>query len=98
MNEFAAYPQAVPGGYRVMMRFAKDGKPKPLLTGGERSHIFSTREDALEACTKHLLAYMNGNYRRDGERMERYASADALFKPVFRKGRKIEVERRRAAV
>lgn len=26
MNKYSAYPQPVPGGYRVMMRFARDSQ------------------------------------------------------------------------
>jgi hypothetical protein len=97
VNEFSAYPQPVPGGYRVMLRFAKDGKPKPLMCAEDRPHIFPTEGQAWAACTHHLLAYMNGHFRRDGAVIEAKSKADALFnlKPIRTKGRVIAVERRR---
>lgn len=93
MNEFSAYPQPVPGGYRVMMRFAKDGKPKPLMAPGDKPEIFQTERDAWQECCRHLLKYMNGpEYRRDGARIDpTRCKAEALFK----RGKRIEVERRR---
>jgi len=38
MNMFSAYTQPVPGGYRVMLRFSKDGHPKPVMDAGDKPH------------------------------------------------------------
>ncbi len=96
MNEFAGYTKAVPGGHWGMLRFARDGHPKPIMGKGE-PHVFPTEVEALRAVNKHLVGYMNGpEYRRDGAKIEATSSGDAMFpglKPIFRKGKRIAVER-----
>ncbi|NLS06259.1 hypothetical protein HGP14_23315 [Rhizobium sp. P32RR-XVIII] len=63
-------------------------------------NLHPTEVEALRAVNKHLLAYFNGDYRRDGAKLEASSAGDALFpglKPIFRKGKRIEVERKGAA-
>jgi hypothetical protein len=96
MNEFAGYTRPVPGGHWAMLRFARDGKPKPIMGKGEKPHVFPTEVEALRAVNRHLLAYFNGDYQRSGEKLQATSKADALFpelRPIFRKGKKISVER-----
>lgn len=97
MNEFAGYTRPVLGGHWAMLRFARDGKPKPIMGEGEKPVVFPTEIEALRAVNRHLLAYFNGDYRRDGAKMEANSAGDALFpdlKPIFRKGKRIEVARK----
>lgn len=95
MNEFQAYPRATIQGFVVMLRFAKDGEAKPLLERGEKPRIFPTEKEALSECVTTLLRYMNGNYRCESMVAETpMQRADRAFKPIYRKGRKIEVERK----
>jgi len=101
MNHFAAYAQPVPMGYRVMIRFAQHGRPKPVMDKGDKPKVFQTKLEATEEALRHLLAYMNTEYLRCGE----FAStakneAEALFpslKPIRKNGKVIPVERKRAA-
>ncbi len=98
MNEFAGYTKTVPGGHWGMLRFARDGQPKPIMGEGGAPVVFPTEIEALRAVNRHLLKYFNGEYLRDGAKAERFAAADKLFslKPIRKGGKVIEVERRRA--
>lgn len=108
MNCFAAYPRPLPGGgFWAMIRLARDARPKPIMDKGERPVIYPTELEAQKACTKHLLAYFNGDLRRDGKTISaRLSAAEALFpgltKPtlVRQKGSsrftKVETVRKRA--
>jgi hypothetical protein len=58
-NQYSAYPQPVPGGFRVMMRFARDSHPRPLMGEGEKPVIYPTEGAAWKACAHHLLRYLN---------------------------------------
>jgi len=93
-NRFDAYPEPLAGGcYRVMLRFAKDGEPKPLLERGDTPRIFQTEKEAWKASTESLVAYMNGNLRSE-IMADQTTPADALFpslKPIRRNGRVIPV-------
>lgn len=101
MNEFAGYTVPVFGGHWAMLRFARDGKPKPIMGEGEKPIVFPTELEALRAVNAHLLRYFNGvdnhEFRRDGAKLERYASAEALFNlpPIPTKRRVLEVGRKR---
>lgn len=95
MNRYSAYPQPVPGGFRVMMRFARDSHPKPLMAEGDKPAIFATESAAWKACAHHLLQYLNFPIV-GGEcegtptiRQARKSAADRLF----RKGKEIQIER-----
>jgi hypothetical protein len=63
---------------------------------GEKPKVFPTEIEALRRSIA-ICQPISGNYRRDGMRVEAKSTADALFKLVFRKDTKIEVDRRRAA-
>lgn len=101
MNCFAAYTREVPGGFWVMLRFARDGRPKPVMGEGDKPIIYPTKLEATEQAMKHLLAYMNSEYLRCGETASAAHSAgDNLFptlKPIRKNGRVIQVSRKRAA-
>lgn len=95
MNQFAGYVQEVPMGYRAMLRFAKDARPNPIMGEGGRPVIFATEAEAWREVTKHLLAYFNGDLRRDGETLLAHRQAAEM---LFRPGKKpIPVETRRRA-
>ncbi|MFC6487343.1 hypothetical protein [Nitratireductor sp. GCM10026969] len=103
MNEFAGYTRPLPcGGHWAMLRFARDARPKPLQGEGGRPIVFPSEIEALRAVNKHLLAYFNGELRRDGETLSTVQSAaNALFPTLVRqKGSsrltKVETVRRRA--
>ncbi|MBB2699792.1 UNVERIFIED_ORG: hypothetical protein GGI66_004486 [Rhizobium esperanzae] len=96
MNRFSAYPQPVPGGFRCMMRFARDARPKPLMAEGDRPQVFPDELAATKAALHHVLAYLNGNLVCSGEieggsvKEAKFAAAD---RKLFRGGGKIvEVE------
>jgi hypothetical protein len=62
-----------------MLRFARDGKPKPILGEGERPIVFPSELEALKAVNHHLLAYFNGSMVRDGVKIEARSKAEAMF-------------------
>ncbi len=97
MNEYAGYPHPVPSGWWAMLRFARDGKPKPIMGDGDKPIVFPTETEALREINRHLLRYFNGQYLRDGAKAERFLAADAIFslKPIRRGGKVIEVAQRR---
>lgn len=97
MNEFAGYTRPVPGGHWGMLRFARDGQPKPIMGEGGAPVVFPTEIEALRAVNRHLLRYFNGEYLRDGAKAERYAAADSLFnlRPIRKNGKVIEVSSNR---
>lgn len=98
MNHFAAYTQQVPGGFWVMLRFARDGRPKPVMGEGDKPIIYPTKLEATERALQDLLAYMNSEYLRCGETASTAKSkAEALFptlKPIRKNGKVIPVERK----
>lgn len=96
MNEFSGFTRPVPGGHWAMLRFARDGQPKPLMDG-DKPFVFPSEVEALRAVNRHLLAYFNGAYRRDGAKIDAKCRAEKLFnlKPIRSKGKVIPVERRR---
>ena len=92
-NQFQAFPESVPGGYRIMLRFPKDGQPKPVLSAPGCPQIVQTKAEAWEECTRHILKWMNGNLRSESMAGE-VCKADLLFpglKPIRRNGRVIPV-------
>lgn len=99
MNKYSAYPQPVPGGFRVMMRFARDSHPKPVMGPEEKPVIYPTETAAWKACAHHLLAYLNfpilgGETTAPSIKDARREAADKLFRGG---GRVVEVERREIA-
>lgn len=95
MNEFAGYTRPVPGGHWALLRFARDGKAKPIMGEGKKPIVFPTEIEALRAVNFHLLAYFNGNYRRDGEVI--YAARSAADRLFTGAGKTVEIEQRRSA-
>lgn len=79
MNEFAGYTRPVPGGHWGMLRFAREGKPKRIMGERDKPLAFETELEALRALTKHLLSHFNGDYRRDGAKIQASSACDALF-------------------
>ena len=99
MNKFSAYSQPVPGGFRCMIRFARDAKPKPLMAEGDKPQVFPDELAATKAALHHVLAYFNGNLICSGEiaggsiKEARRVAADRLFTGG---GKTVDVERRSA--
>ncbi|NEH72305.1 hypothetical protein [Rhizobium leguminosarum] len=102
MNEFDGYAHPLRGGgWRAMLRFARDAKPKPLLDKGGDPIWYEDELTATKAALRHVLAYFNGNLVSSGEiaggtiHLARRAKAERLF----RKGGKIvEVSRVRSGI
>lgn len=98
MNCFSAYVREVPRGYWAMLRFARDGKPKPVMGEGGAPIVYPTKLEATEEALKHLLAYMNNEYLRIGETASSTRSEqEKAFGTIFNKGKAIQVERKKAA-
>ena len=102
MNTFTAYTQPVPGGFRAMVRFARDGKPKPIMETEYRPKVYPTELEATKDALVHVLRYFNGignhEFRRAGETLQA-ADADSHFnlKPFIRqkgKSKRVIVERK----
>lgn len=91
MNCFAGFTRPIPGGFHAMLRFAEDGQAEPIMGDGGKPVIFANELEAQKAVTLHLLRYINGHFRREGDiagRVKEEASR------LFRKGKMIPVERR----
>lgn len=101
MNHFAAYTRQVPTGWWVMVRFARDGRPKPIMETGNKPKVFPTELKATQEALRHVLAYFNGEYLRYGEKASvAISEAEKLFpdlKPIRKNGKVIPVERKRRA-
>lgn len=82
-----------------MLRFARDGRPKPIMGKGAKPEVYQTELDAQKAITKALLTYFNGNLVRDGETLQAGGSARQNAESVFRGLSKpaLKVERRAIA-
>lgn len=84
-----------------MLRFARDGKPKPVMGEGDKPIVYPTELEATQEALKHLLAYMNSDYLRVGETASAARTdAEKLFpslQPIRKNGKVIQVERKRAA-
>ena len=81
-----------------MTRFARDGKPKPVMGEGDKPIVYPTKLEATEEALKHLLAYMNNEYLRIGETASsKVSEAEKAFGTIFKKGKAIQVERKKAA-
>ncbi|RCS21574.1 hypothetical protein DUT91_23185 [Phyllobacterium salinisoli] len=65
------------------------------MADGGKPEVFPTEIAAQKAVTKHLLAYMNGDYQRWGETLSTArCEAEALFPTQYHKGRPVTIERR----
>lgn len=91
MNEFSGYAVEKPHGWWAMVRFSRDGKPKPILGPEQKPIVYPDELAATKAVLKHTFRYFNGDYRRDGVKCE---AAKVAAERLFRNGRKIEVERK----
>lgn len=81
-----------------MVRFAQHGRPNPILCKGGAPIVYQTELEATQEALKHLLAYMNNEYLRIGETASSARSeAEKTFGTIFKKGKAIQVERKRAA-
>lgn len=88
-----------------MVRFARDGKPKPIMEGEERPKIYATELEATKDALAHVLRYFNGvgnhEFRRAGDTLLAHSSADAIFnlKPFTRqhKGKRLTLVERKGA-
>lgn len=94
MNHVTGYARPVFGGHWAMLRFDRDGKPKPKLGPGGNPVIYPTETEALRAVIIDLCSYFESTMVRDGARAERKCPADGLFnlKPIRSKGKVIHVE------
>lgn len=88
MNAPSAYSEAVPGGYRAMVRFVHKARHVPLSKGG-KPLTFDTHAEARIAGLEAILSHMVSTITGSGERA---TLARRSAEAVFRKGRKIEVE------
>ena len=81
-----------------MVRFAQHGRPNPILCKGGAPIVYPTELEATQEALKHLLAYMNNEYLRIGETASSTRSeAEKAFGTIFKKGKAIQVERKKAA-
>lgn len=101
MNEFDGFAHPVRGGgWRAMLRFARDAKPKPLLDKGGKPIWYEDEVTATKAVLAHVLAYFNGHLVCSGEiaggsiKAAKFEKADKL---LFRKGKVIPVTHVRGA-
>ena len=89
------------GGFTVALRTARDGTERPLKNRGGKTMVFVSEVAAYTALLNNLIAFVNGNYQRDGEQAgETNAAANAAFKLVKQRGgtRTISVETKRRVV
>ena len=94
MNEFSIGAQPVAGGYIAWFRKVHKASNEILKGKGGKPEIYPTRDAATAAAGMAIVAYINGSLVREGERIEARSKADAFFKPIFRKGKRIEVGRK----
>lgn len=81
-----------------MVRFAQHGRPNPILCKGGAPIVYPTEIEATQEALKHLLAYMNSDYLRIGETASsKVSEAEKAFGTIFKKGKAIQVERKKAA-
>lgn len=79
MNHSAAFIHPRPVGYYAMVRLPMDAKARPIMDG-DKPKRFDDAYSAQKAATERVLAYFNGNMRRDGERLLACRSeAERLF-------------------
>jgi hypothetical protein len=74
-----------------MLRFAEDGQAEPVKGDGGKPILFPNELEAQKAVTLHLLRYINGHFRREGDVAGRVKEQ---AERIFRKGKMILVERR----
>lgn len=95
MNKFSGYAKPIYNGWWGMVRFAKDGHPKPIMGEGDKPVVYRTELEAVKAVNERILKYFNGDYRRSGETL---SAARSEAEMLFRGGGKvIQIERRAKA-
>lgn len=98
MNHFDGYAKPHTGGFVAMIRTAKDGEAKPVLTKGGKKKIYPSELEAWRAVANSLLAYFNGHEFYSGHVAGKVKeAADALFPKLVRqrgKSKAIQVERK----
>ena len=86
MNACRATYKQTCGGYQALLRLPRDGYLKPVLGKGGMPIIYNSPLAAQEAATERLCEWINGNLRRDGERLSAVKSeAEALFAKTKRR-------------
>ena len=81
MNRFDATTRPVPGGHIAMVRLAHHAEPKPVLGKGGRPQVYADKDQAWRAAVDRLCGWLNGNLRRDGEKLTAAnQAAENLFK------------------
>lgn len=79
-RHFATYRQTC-AGYEALVRLPRDGFLKPLTGKGGDAIIYNSPLAAQEAATRALEAYLDGDYRRAGERLSgAHCEAEKLFR------------------
>lgn len=92
MNEVNATSRPAPGGgYHGLLRKVHRADYEPVQENGIPV-VFPSAHEAEIAAWRALRAHLCGDIVRDGETIA--AGAKAKAEAFFRKGRKIEVERR----
>lgn len=97
MNEFQIGAQPIAGGYLAWFRRVHKADNEIIKGKGGKPVVYPTKDAAKAAAGEAMVAYINGSLVRDGVTVEASSKADLLFKPIFRKGRRIEVERKGAS-
>lgn len=99
MNRYAFYVQEIcPGVWRPMVRFSKDGQPKPIMAKGNKPEVFGSEPEAYRALNRAVSAYFNGDYLRCGETLSKSVVAKKKANSVFSGGGKvIPIERKARA-
>lgn len=84
MNRFDATTRPYRGGHIALVRLAHHAEPKPVKGKGGRPLVFATPEEAWEAAVGGLCGWLNGNLRRDGEKLH---AANQAAKKLFKRRR-----------
>lgn len=67
MNKFSSYIHKTPKGWFAFLRMARDSHARPLIGKGDQPKLFTNELEAERAINRHLLAYLNGDYRHSSE-------------------------------
>jgi hypothetical protein len=90
MNRYAFYVQEIfPGQWRAMVRFSKDGQPKPIMAKGNKPEIYGSEPEAYRALNKAVATYFNGEYLRCGETISKREANMRKAERIFMGGGKV---------
>jgi hypothetical protein len=90
MNRYAFYVQEIfPGQWRAMVRFSKDGQPKPIMAKGNKPEIYRSEPEAYRALNKAVAKYFNGEYLRCGETISKSIVNKRRIDKIFVGGGKV---------